>query len=112
MKFFPVPVAEALVVEPDDRKLLYSTIGLRLGRPRERNRMSKMARLSETPKLTAMVAAYTFTWVVVYFPLETFVTWSIAGPRGLVNPSYIENIVGMGLMLWGAVSARRGRPFA
>jgi hypothetical protein len=71
-----------------------------------------MAGLSETPKLTAMVAAYTLTWVVVYFPLETFVTWSIAGPRGFMNPSYVENIVGMGLMLWGAVSAKRGRPFA
>ena len=53
----------------------------------------------------------TFVWLLVYVPLETYITWSIAGLRGFGYSSYIMNVVGMGLMLWGAVSARRQQPF-
>jgi len=67
---------------------------------------------SDTRKLTGAVTAFTFAWLLVYVPLETYVTLSIAGLRGLVYASYVMNVVGMGLMLWGAVSARRGQPSA
>ena len=58
-------------------------------------------------RLNVAVTAYTFVWVIIYFPLETYVTLSIAGLRGLLYAAYIMNVIGMGLMLCGAVSASR-----
>jgi hypothetical protein len=43
---------------------------------------------------------------------ETYVTVSIAGPGGLLYSAYIMNLIGMALMLWSAVAARRARPTA
>jgi hypothetical protein len=62
-------------------------------------------------RLRRLVVGFTFAGLAVYFPLETYVTWSIAGIRGFLYSSYVANIVGMVLMLWGAVAARKGRPF-
>ena len=63
-------------------------------------------------KLAGVLAGYTFGWLVIYVPLETYVTLSIAGLPGLLYSSYIMNVVGMGLMAWSAAAARAGRPSA
>lgn len=64
---------------------------------------------NDTRRLASLVAGFTFAGLTVYFPLETYVTWSIAGVRGFLYSSYIANLVGMGLMLWGAVAAKKGQ---
>jgi hypothetical protein len=69
-----------------------------------------LSTLNDARRLHKAVVAYTFVWLAVYGPLETYVTWSIAGLRGFGYSAYIMNVVGMGLMLWGAVSARRWQP--
>lgn len=63
-----------------------------------------------TERLADGLTKFTFVWLIVYAPLETFVTWSIAGVGGFLYSSYILDVVGMGLMLWGAVRTRRGSP--
>ena len=55
---------------------------------------------------------YTFVGLAVYIPLETFVTVSSAGWRGILNQGYIANVIGMALMSWGALSARNDRAAA
>lgn len=49
-----------------------------------------------------MLVAYTFLWLLIYAPLETFVTFSHAGLRGLLYGSYLANVSGMALMCLGA----------
>lgn len=66
----------------------------------------------DTRKLSAWLATCTFLWLAGYVPLETYVTISIAGLPGLLYASYIMNVLGMGLMLWGALSAKNGKPYA
>jgi hypothetical protein len=68
-----------------------------------------MSSADDTKQLANWVSACTFTWLSVYVPLETYVTWSIAGVRGFLYSSFILNVVGMGLMLWGAVAVRLRR---
>lgn len=63
-----------------------------------------------TRRLAHWTTLFTFAWLIVYAPLETYVTWSIAGISGLLYSSYILDVVGMGLMLWGAVATKRGAP--
>jgi hypothetical protein len=58
------------------------------------------------------VAVYTLVWLAVYVPAETYVTFSIAGPAGLLHPAYIMDVVGMGLMLWGARAALKRQTVA
>ncbi len=70
-----------------------------------------MSTFKDLRPLSKAIVMYTFVWLLVYVPLETYVTWSIAGLRGFGYSSYVMNVVGMGLMLWGAVSARRQQPF-
>lgn len=55
------------------------------------------------------LVVYTFAWVLVYAPLETFVTVRIAGMAGLLYGGYLMNVVGMALMLWSAVAGWRRR---
>ena len=57
-----------------------------------------------------LMARITLVALAVYFPLETYVTWSIAGLSGFLYSSYVANVLGMALMLWAAIAARRGRP--
>ena len=57
-----------------------------------------------------LMARVTLVALAVYFPLETYVTWSIAGLLGFLYSSYLANVLGMALMLWGAIAARRGHP--
>ena len=57
-----------------------------------------------------LMARVTLVALAVYFPLETYVTWSIAGLSGFLYSSYLANVLGMALMLWAATAARRGRP--
>ena len=49
-----------------------------------------------------------FTWIfpVVFVSIETYLSWSSAPPR---LSGYGVNVFGVGIMLWGAVSLRRGR---
>jgi hypothetical protein len=63
-----------------------------------------------TEVLGKWVAGGTFAWLAVYVPLETYVTWSIAGVAGFLHPSFILNVVGMSLMFWGGVAVRNRRP--
>ena len=63
-----------------------------------------------THRLALWVSACTFAWLAVYVPLETYLTWSIAGVRGFIHSSYILNVVGMSLMFWGAVWTRKRTP--
>jgi hypothetical protein len=68
-------------------------------------------RASRVPNRAALlISGVTFAWLAVYFPLETYITWSIAGVRGLLYSSYIANVAGMCLLLWGGIAMRRSRP--
>jgi len=55
---------------------------------------------------------YTFAWVLIYAPLETFVTVQIAGGRGLLYGAYLMNVVGMVVMVCGALAGKQRRAFA
>jgi hypothetical protein len=62
--------------------------------------------------LMQVLVAYTFVWVLIYAPLETFVTISMAGIGGLIYSAYIMNVLGMVLMFLGALVGMRGRAVA
>jgi hypothetical protein len=53
---------------------------------------------------------FTWIWAVVFLPIETYVTWSM--PHTQVLSGYVVNVLGVGMMLWGVISLRRGRPYA
>ena len=76
-----------------------------------RNVRSKLAMFKENRKLAALVVGYTFVALAVYFPLETYVTWSIAGVRGFAYSGYVANILGMTLMLLGGIATKGAKPF-
>lgn len=63
-----------------------------------------------TQRLATRLSMATLAWLAVYAPAETYVTLSIAGLPGLLYSSYIMNVIGMGLMCWGAITARRHAP--
>jgi hypothetical protein len=63
-------------------------------------------------RLMQLLVAYTFLWLLIYAPLETYVTISIAGIGGLVYSAYIMNVLGMALMFVGAIFGKRGRAVA
>ena len=44
------------------------------------------------------LARFTLAALVVYFPMETWVSW----PHGLWNPFYLVDFIAMVLMFWGA----------
>ena len=60
-------------------------------------------------KLRSTVVRFTWAWAVVFVPIETYL--SFTGPDISVS-GYIVNVVGVGITLWGALSLRRGRPYA
>ena len=61
----------------------------------------------ETRRRVETVLAYgTLGLLVVYIPVETYVSW----PRGLLNPYYVIDAIAMALLLWGAVHSLRARP--
>ena len=62
--------------------------------------------------LMRVVRWYTFAWLAVYVPLETFVTVSSVGWRGILNQGYIANLIGMALMARGALAAKNDRAAA
>jgi hypothetical protein len=62
--------------------------------------------------LSRVLAVYTFTWAAIYAPGETFYTLNVAGPRGLIHPAYVMNVIGMAMMCWGATAMWRLRPHA
>lgn len=52
------------------------------------------------------LAYFTLGALVVYFPVETYVSL----PEGLWNPFYIVDLIAMVLMFWGALHSLRARP--
>ena len=52
------------------------------------------------------LARFTLAALLVYFPMETWVSW----PHGLWNPFYIVDFIAMVLMFWGARVSLRARP--
>ncbi len=61
-----------------------------------------------------------FTWffVVVFFPVETYLTLAHAAADGGADANwnllseYSVNVSGVVIMFWGLISLHRGRPFA
>ena len=53
---------------------------------------------------------FTWIWAIVFVPIETYITWSI--PHTPRLSGYAVNVFGVGIMLWGAISLHRGRPYA
>ena len=60
--------------------------------------------------LRVWLSASTLLFLCLYVPLETYVTLSIAGFRGLTYSSYLMNLCGMALMLWGVLAVRADAP--
>lgn len=60
--------------------------------------------------LSRVLICFTWIWAVVFVPIETYVTWSIPHTQRLSG--YAVNVLGVGIMLWGVISLRRGRPYA
>lgn len=52
------------------------------------------------------LAWFTLGALVVYFPVETYVSV----PEGLWNPFYIVDLIAMALLFWGAMRSLRARP--
>jgi hypothetical protein len=53
---------------------------------------------------------FTWIWAVVFIPIETYITWSIAHTQLLSG--YAVDVLGVGIMVWGVISLRGGRPYA
>ena len=60
--------------------------------------------------LERILVWFTWIWAVVFVPIETYITWSIANT--LLLSGYAVNVLGVGIMLWGVISLRRSRPYA
>ena len=52
------------------------------------------------------LAWFTLGALVVYYPVETYVSV----PEGLWNPFYIVDLIAMALLFWGAMRSLRARP--
>jgi hypothetical protein len=59
--------------------------------------------------LKSSIVKFTWIWAIVFVPIETYISFSNAHPS---VSGYVVNVVGVGLTLWGAVSLRKGRPYA
>jgi hypothetical protein len=57
-------------------------------------------------KIETALARFTLGALVIYFPAETYFSWS----RGLTSPFYLVDLIAMILMLWGALHSLRARP--
>ena len=57
-------------------------------------------------RIETVVACFTLGALVVYVPVETYVSL----PHGLLSPFYLIDAIAMVLMLWGAVHSLRARP--
>jgi hypothetical protein len=56
--------------------------------------------------IETVIAGFTLALLLVYFPVET---WA-STPRGLTNPFYLVDLIGMTLLFWSAVVSMRARP--
>jgi hypothetical protein len=59
--------------------------------------------------LKSILVWFTWVWVVVFVPIETYLSWRSAPPR---LSGYVVNVFGVGILLWGIISLRRRRPYA
>lgn len=57
-------------------------------------------------KVETGLAWFTLGALVVYFPVETYVSL----PEGLWNPFYLVDLIAMILLFWGATRSLRARP--
>lgn len=57
-------------------------------------------------KIETGLAWFTLGALVIYFPVETYVSL----PDGLWNPFYIVDLIAMILLFWGAMRSLRARP--
>ncbi len=61
--------------------------------------------------LETKLAHFTLGALVLFAPLETWASWSMAGgAHGLLSPYNIIDVVGMALMLLGSLHSLRARP--
>ena len=59
-----------------------------------------------TPRsVETAVVRFTLVVLLVYAPLETWASWP-----ALTDPFYLVDVVGFGLLLWGALVSLRARP--
>ena len=54
-------------------------------------------------KLERRLALFTFGFLVLYVPFETWFSWG----DGLHDPFYLVDFIGMVLLFWGALHSRR-----
>lgn len=57
-------------------------------------------------RLETILRNFTFAFLVVYAPLETWASWE----DGLTDPFYLVDFIGMLLLAWGAGYSWRRRP--
>jgi hypothetical protein len=58
------------------------------------------------------LAVYTLIWLAIYAPGETLYTVTFTGVRGVIHPAFLMNVIGMAMMLGGAISTWRDRLYA
>ena len=62
--------------------------------------------MADMRKIETGLAWFTLGAVAVYFPVETWASWT----DGLYHPFYLVDVIAMGLLLWGAIRSLRARP--
>lgn len=56
------------------------------------------------------VAAFTLVAAAVFAPLEVIATVQMFGAAGIVHPGFVDSVVGVALLLAGALRSLRARP--
>lgn len=59
--------------------------------------------------LRSIVIVLSWTWAAVFLPIETALSFR---HESFPLSGYTVNVIGVGIMVWGAISARRGRHYA
>lgn len=70
--------------------------------------MDEVPRNADARRAETALAQITLAFLVVYVPVETYVSWSDA--YWLLNPFYLVDLGAMLLLFWGAVRSLRARP--
>jgi hypothetical protein len=58
--------------------------------------------------LKSMIVRFAWIWAAIFVPIETYLSW-IHAP---FFSEYAVNVFGVGIMLWGALSLQKDRPYA
>ena len=68
--------------------------------------------------LRSIIVWFSWIWAVVFVPTETYLSFVQIGTYLTLSTvlmpltGYAVNVFGVGIMLWGVVSLRKGRPYA